>query len=208
MGIYDMNNDDKHEFEHTLSDLCNIEEILIDIINALEHYHYTESNSNMSYNSNTIIKHIYDNTYSIEDDEIDIMKAIKDHMSDKFIIELISNEDKDTVLNIIDKYAFDDDDDIEYNDDYIDDCHNKIEICSVISECFEKIWFHNYLHLTKNYPHINISEEDKKRAQMIKEFYGSKNLREYSDYELGLLNGQMHALSWVLGNADKKILDI
>jgi len=71
------------------------------------------------------------------------------------------------------------------------------------NEFFEKVWFIRHQSIADK-TEKTLSKETLDKIQTMMETYG--DLGPYNDYELGMLEGKLSALRWVLGS-DWNFLD-
>jgi len=92
--------------------------------------------------------------------------------------------------------------------DFREDPRRLDEIMEAESELFDRIWYHrslSYEHRMEGAGDRSAVQEQQRiagpgRKRVEKRFGGRSNLGPYDDYELGMLEGKLSALRWVLGS--------
>ena len=80
------------------------------------------------------------------------------------------------------------------------------EVHKAESEFFDKVWFYRHQQTAEKVKSGQLKIEEDiwkgalKAAQEVIKKYGKDNVDPYSDYELGMLEGKLSALRWVLGD--------
>ena len=89
-----------------------------------------------------------------------------------------------------------------------------VEISAAEQELFDRVWYHRTLqreYRLLNEGRVEDAEQDSRIGRAGRERIEAKyvepgQLGPYTDFELGMLNGKLSALRWVLG-ADWDFLD-
>ena len=89
--------------------------------------------------------------------------------------------------------------------DFQEEPRRLVEISAAEQELFDRVWYHRSLQ--REYQLLNEGhEEEAERDFRIARAGRERVEARYTDFELGMLNGKLSALRWVLG-ADWDFLD-
>jgi hypothetical protein len=81
------------------------------------------------------------------------------------------------------------------------------EIAKERDIAWDKVWYHRcQMNMLKRYPKEKdpkkrkAYEEAEKIGKKMEKKYGKKNLSPYDDFDLGMINGRLETLNWILGD--------